>query len=974
MNSSNLMHRIADMANLEAAWERVYTNHGSPGIDHITCDDFGNRKRSELLSIQQDLKTCKYIPNTINTVSILKKSGKSRIIGLLTIRDRVCSFAAARVLRSIIEPCLQPCSFAYRPGRSATDAANYVEKLIIRGLSWVLETDIKSYFDTINHYLLLTELSRYIEDDSVIDLVEKFMTASVAGVTDKKVNILGITQGSPLSPLLANLYLNELDKTMLNAGFRYIRYADDLVVLAHEKDILLQALGLLETELTALELSLSEPKTRVATVSEGFIFLGFQFDQAGKGPAMKSIESIREKLMETAYNARMESSADQILRIGEVLRGWQQYFHVSGEIFHEMPVNVLAAAVVIAMDTKTPELISDLTVQLWSLDWKNARMHDHLAQIFVKRKRLELAACQYITVLMCDDLTSEFFENALDYLEINKQTWEKFRLRIAHSWAQIPKEDAWRNLAEIFAEAGAFDLAMMMDLRSRNKTSLRTGSSVSVVDSKMNNISTVESPPDEEKSAENETDCVDLSENSQDLYLKLFRGRDGVLAEEYIDDRGNKAYHKRDLPLNLDLLGDHFAGVTTYGLFISQPNDTVQLCLLDIDVKKRFILTRLEQNRGFEDLVNKAHSYSFDLYDQAKKLGVRPIVEDSGYKGRHLWIFFSDPVAPALARQILMGIVASANNPPEEINVEYFPRRDHAKKDHLGDLIKLPLGINRKSGKFSLFINRDGNYPDQNQALHSIQPVSRVRMKNLMEKGVFKKNTMRRMPQIKKILLSDLENIPSRGPVRRIMKDCVLMRYLVSKSQSINHLTHMERVVLLHVFGHLKDEGQAFIHRVISFCTNYDPNYTQQQMRKLKPSPISCPRLKEMFPQVTVSIKCNCHFGSLAKNAYPSPILWADRDYFGVAEDSGTAFNVSMDQQPVETTGESDTQNEADELVKKYMNIKHNRRGIEKSMRRVEARLIEIMEMMETDSIETSFGVLRCIKTDEDLPRFIIEI
>ncbi|HPQ40945.1 MAG TPA: CRISPR-associated primase-polymerase type A1, partial [bacterium] len=606
-----------------------------------------------------------------------------------------------------------------------------------------------------------------------------------------------------------------------------------------------------------------------------------------------------------------------------------------------------------------------------------------------RRKRDELAACQYITVLMCDDLTPEQSREALEFLDMAPDVWDGIRLRIAHAWAQIPEPDAWRTLAEVFAEAGAFDLAQMMDARSRGRelpvtTAVNDESEDWSLDSEDDGTAAPEErdDPDVREDSDGAPETVELTDAAVGLYMKLFRGRDGIIGEEYIDERGNKSYHQRDTPLTQERLAEHFAGERTLGLYIMQPNDTVNLCLLDIDVKKRFILTRSEQGRGFEDLLLQAHAYTFKLYDSAKSMGVQPVVEDSGYKGRHLWLFFAEPLAPSLARQILAAVRDRTEPPPEAVAVEMFPSRDHAKKDTPGDLVKLPLGRNRKSGRFARFINRDGSFADPTQALHGIRPVTRAKLKQLMDKKVFNKKSLRKIVDPVDIAIGDLDGVPARGPVRRVVKQCHLMRFFISKAQKVGHLTHMERVAMLHVFGHLEDEGRAFLHRVMAFCMNYDPNYTQAQIGKLKPSPISCPRLKETFPQISNSVKCNCHFGSLKDNAYPSPVLWADEGFFGTAPVSpagaasaGTVAGAGgAGSRPEPGDAETPLQNEADELVKKYMNIRNNFRGVQKAIHRLEDRLVEIMKQLQVDAVETSFGVLRCIESDGDRPRFIIEI
>ncbi len=1006
MNPLDLMFRIADRANLEAALQRVCANRGGPGIDGVRFDDFQARKTQELQAIESDLLAGMYQPDTIQTVTIMKESGKTRVIGMMTIRDRVCAFAVTRVLRSLLDPFSQPCSYASRPGRSATDAANYIEKLIHRGMKYVLETDIESYFDMINHDILIDKLAEFIEDATVCELIRRFLKVRVTGVIRIDSVQEGITQGSPLSPLFSNLYLNDLDKTMLQAGYRYVRYADDLVVLEKERTEVQEALGLLITEMTELELRLAPEKTRITSAAEGFVFLGFQFTETGKGPAMKSVEAIRERLHEAAAGGFDEDCEKQLTDIQDIIRGWRQYFQMSPDVFDDMPPTVLAAALREAVDIQSPELFRALSGRLWEQKNRVAAVHACTGAFMASRKRPEAAACHYLAALICDDGTEETECEALTFLEIEPDIWASLKPRVVAKRDQIPSEDAWRDLSEIFAETGQYELAMVLEGRVRDpgilpesepagetpKPGAQDTAPDQSVDNESGHIDTMDdTPADAEQTASEDDESQEdtaanepivLPERAVTLYARHFRGRDGVLAYETIDEQGNKQYCKRDIALSRDRLEEHWAGKMTYGMFMIQADETVNTCLFDIDVKKRNILLRAELDQGFEDYIKEAHQICCRLYDEAKQMGVHGLMEDSGYKGRHLWFFFEQPARMKTAREFLNLILSKVEVDSETVCVELFPGRDHLKPDKPGDLIKLPLGINLKSGRFSRFINRDGNYPDQGQALHTIRPISKKKLDSLLERaGAVTGAVKPASTPVTDVKMSELESVPARGPIRKVTKNCEMMRYLINKAQKISHLTHIERVTLLYVYGHLGDEGKAFLHRVIACCMNYNPNYTQEQIERLKPSPISCPRIKEIFSQITASLKCNCSFGALPEGVYPTPVLYANEQVEMKRGSKSKKSTVSSGAEKNRTTRNAEPpspdtalKSELNELVQKHMNIGKNLRGVQKAIRQIEERMLLILKQFEMDAVETDFGTLRYLAPDGEKPRFILEI
>lgn len=335
--ATDLLEQILDRDNLNRAYKQVKRNHGAPGIDGMTVEDalpWLQEHKDELL---QSIREGRYKPSPVRRKEIPKPDGSGvRKLGIPTVVDRVIQQAIAQQLQPLFEPLFSEGSYGYRPGRSAQQAIRKVKEYAQQGYSYAVEVDLSKYFDTLNHELLMNLLRKQIQDKRVTELIKKYLKSGVMenGVHCKTEE--GSPQGGPLSPLLANIYLNEFDQEMNGRGVNVIRYADDIVVLAKSKRAAIRLLESCRKYLEGkLKLQMNTQKSKVVSVvaRKHFKFLGFALGKNKNGVYIRvhgqSLAKAKKKLKELTSRSQGRNVRQVMEKVKIYIRGWIGYYYVA---------------------------------------------------------------------------------------------------------------------------------------------------------------------------------------------------------------------------------------------------------------------------------------------------------------------------------------------------------------------------------------------------------------------------------------------------------------------------------------------------------------------------------------------------------------------------------------------------------------------------------------------------------------------
>jgi CRISP-associated protein Cas1 len=280
MSSVVFFESLFSLSALQKAWFRVEESDGCAGIDNVSLHRFASQLDTELKRLQTDILNETYQALPLLRFYIPKKDGGKRPLNVAVVRDRIAQHAVIAYLEPILEAEFENCSYAYRRGRSVRQALDQIEFLRDSGYTWVLEADITSYFDTVDHQILLQKLSPFISDKKILQLIKLWLKARIYDGKRLWETEIGLPQGQPIAPILANLYLDSFDEEMLKSGRKLVRFADDFVILCKSKPKAEAALNLTKRLMKDLKLSLNENKTRVTNFSHGFKYLGAVFMQS----------------------------------------------------------------------------------------------------------------------------------------------------------------------------------------------------------------------------------------------------------------------------------------------------------------------------------------------------------------------------------------------------------------------------------------------------------------------------------------------------------------------------------------------------------------------------------------------------------------------------------------------------------------------------------------------------------------------
>jgi RNA-directed DNA polymerase len=323
------MEAVVAQGNMKQAWQRVKSNHGAPGSDGMPIEDFPEYARKHWPAIRQSLLAGHYQPQPVRRVAIPKPDGGERLLGIPTVVDRVIQQALSQVMTPIFDPGFSESSFGFRPQRSAHGAVKQVQAFIQSGYRIAVDLDLRKFFDNVDHDILMHRVSRKIGDKRVLGLIGRYLRAGVQVGMTLQPSDLGTPQGGPLSPLLANILLDDLDRELEKRGHRFARYADDLLVLVKTQ----RAGQRVKVSLTAwldrtLKLPVNESKSQVAPV-EHCEFLGFTFRRNKRRWTDRAFDDFKHRIRRLTGRSWGVSMAYRYRKLNDYLRGWAGYFGIS---------------------------------------------------------------------------------------------------------------------------------------------------------------------------------------------------------------------------------------------------------------------------------------------------------------------------------------------------------------------------------------------------------------------------------------------------------------------------------------------------------------------------------------------------------------------------------------------------------------------------------------------------------------------
>ena len=413
MDTSSLMEQILSKENLNAAYLQVVRNKGGAGVDGMEYTELKDYLSENGEIIREQLQTRKYKPQPVRRVEIPKPEGGIRNLGVPTVTDRFVQQAVAQVLTPIFEEKFHDHSYGFRPNRCAQQAVIKALEMMNDGHDWIVDIDLAKFFDTVDHDKLMTIFGRTVKDGDVISIVRKFLVSGIMIEDEYEDSIIGTPQGGNISPLLANIMLNELDKELEARGLNFVRYADDCIIMVRSKqaaDRVMKSVTRYIEEKLGLKVNVTKSKV---DKPKGIKYLGFGFyyDSFAKEyrarPHAKSVAKFKARMKELTRRSWGVSNSYKIQKLNQLTRGWINYFKIG------------------SMKTLCERLDSNIRYRLRMCIWKHWKTPQNRAKNLIK---LEVPRWAAYEIAYCGDRYARLAHNGWVHKAISNKRLAEFGL------------------------------------------------------------------------------------------------------------------------------------------------------------------------------------------------------------------------------------------------------------------------------------------------------------------------------------------------------------------------------------------------------------------------------------------------------------------------------------------------------------------------------------------------------------------
>ena len=686
----SIYSKIIDIQKLGQAWDRVKKNKPAPGADNVTYEMFDERRREELRQLNLELLEHRYESLPVKLTN-LYKGEKVRTIALFSMRDKVVQQSLAHELGKIYEPLFSAGTYAYRPGQSALEALKLIEdKIIGQKNLWILKMDIRSYFDCIPHEGLLHVLEKRIREQDVLELIRAVIRAKVLDprTGELKENEIGIYQGSSCAPILSNIYLMDFDREMEKRCSFYIRYCDDILVLesAEQKARELYEYSRMYMEQKGLELKENKTELHQLGGAEGFSYLGYQFTENGRSVPAKAVSSLTERL-ETLWLTSGLDMEERLKKGREILNGWEQYYR--GE---RRPGSMIEYVILLTMvQNKSPEILDSIEKRRFEQINFYKDIAGYMADYWKCKGNLKNSIREYEQFFQVPDEDKPLpkSEETMKYEEELVQRYAQMLIR--------PSEETCSDIMQLYTDLGAYGKASYFWEKKREYAGK---AQIEIPEA---TITATEIPVEETgktMTAAKEDSNILAEVNIQD-YMDLFVGREDTYARETCGAGNKRMSEQVPEPLAEEMIRQHLSGDVILGTYVQRPNGTSKYVVFDIDISKKILLQYDYGSSEFNAYKQNVAEYASKLCKILHRMGMTGYIEDSGFRGYHVWVFFTGWIPVRYINRFTECVQKELGDSGDGITMEVFPNSARIRAGKFGQKIRLPLGVHIRTGNRS---------------------------------------------------------------------------------------------------------------------------------------------------------------------------------------------------------------------------------------------------------------------------------